>query len=131
VDHISAKHKLIWCCLQCCMKVASNSLVSMQLIEGSNQMDYLVVLLYFHDFFSFFKSNNLSVSLPTLCTRSMIAFACGLMVVICSWFGFNAIIVTNLRELTFEFAPIVKDNKLRSWVTCQPDVMKQILDGCC
>jgi hypothetical protein len=66
----------------------------------------------------------------TLCTRSMIAFACGVMVVTCSWFGFNAIIVTHLLELTFEFAPIVKDNKLSSWVMCQPGVMKQILDGC-
>jgi hypothetical protein len=65
VDHNSAKHKLTWCCLQCCMigasKIlvtihlmegkgsnrlqccmigASNSLVTMKLIEGSNQMDY-------------------------------------------------------------------------------------------
>jgi hypothetical protein len=30
---------------------ASNTLVAMQLIEGSNQMDYLVVLLHFHDYF--------------------------------------------------------------------------------
>jgi hypothetical protein len=62
----------------------------------------------------------------------MIAFACVMLVVICSWFGFNAIIVTHLFELTFEFAhvPIVKDNKLRLRVTCQPAVMKQILDGC-
>jgi hypothetical protein len=46
----------------------------------------------------------------------MIAFACGLMIVTCSWFGFNTIIVTHLFEVTFEFAhvPIVKDNKLRS-----------------
>jgi hypothetical protein len=51
VDHISAKHKLTWCCLQCCMIGASNSLVTMNLIEGSNQMDYLVFLLDFHDYF--------------------------------------------------------------------------------
>jgi hypothetical protein len=38
-----------------------------------------------------------------LCTRSMIAFACVVLVVTCSWFGFNAIIVTHLFELTFEF----------------------------
>jgi hypothetical protein len=61
----------------------------------------------------------------------MIAFAYGLLVVICSWFGFNSIAVlhTHLFEFTFEFAyiPIVKDNKLRSWVTCQPGVMKQNL----
>jgi hypothetical protein len=33
----------------------------------------------------------------------------------------------------FEFSrnSIVKDNKLRLRVTCQPGVMKQILDGCC
>jgi hypothetical protein len=66
----------------------------------------------------------------------MIAFACrlwvvgcGLWVVTCSWFGFNAIIVlhTHLFELKFEFAhtPIVKDTKLRMWVTCQPGVMKR------
>jgi hypothetical protein len=63
----------------------------------------------------------------------MIAFACGWYVVTCSWFDFNAIIVTHLFELKFEFAhiPIVKDNELRSQVTCQPDVMTQILDGCC
>jgi hypothetical protein len=53
VDHISAKHKLTWFCLQCCMIGASNSLVTMQLIEGSNQMDYLLVLLDFHDCFHF------------------------------------------------------------------------------
>jgi hypothetical protein len=68
-----------------------------------------------------------------LCTHSMISFACVLLVVTCRWFGFNAIIVTHLLELTFEFAitPIVKENKLRSRVMCQPGVMKQILDGCC
>jgi hypothetical protein len=62
----------------------------------------------------------------------MIAFAYGLMVVTCSWFGFNAMIVTHLFEITFEFAhfSIVKDNKLRLRVTCQPGVMKQTLDGC-
>jgi hypothetical protein len=49
VDQISAKHKLTRCCLQCCMIGAFNSLESMQLIEGSNQMDYLLVLLDFHD----------------------------------------------------------------------------------
>jgi hypothetical protein len=65
----------------------------------------------------------------------MIAFACGLMVVACSWFGFNAIIVLHrhLFELTIELAPIpiVKDIKLNSRVTCQSGVMKEILDGCC
>jgi hypothetical protein len=63
----------------------------------------------------------------------MIAFAYGWYVVTCGLSGINAIIVTHLLELTFEFAhtPIVKDNKLRSRVTSQPDIMKQILDGCC
>jgi hypothetical protein len=53
------------------------------------------------------------------------------MVVTCSCFGFNAIIVTHLFELTFEFShvPIVKEKKLRLRVTCQPGVMKQNLDG--
>jgi hypothetical protein len=50
VDHISAKHKLTWSCLQYCMDGASNSLVTMQLIEGSNQMDYLLVILDFYDY---------------------------------------------------------------------------------
>jgi hypothetical protein len=30
---------------------ASNSLVTMQLIEGSNQMEYLLALIDFHDYF--------------------------------------------------------------------------------
>jgi hypothetical protein len=98
-------------------------------------MDYLLVLLDFHDCFPSQMIWDYHWQLTTLCTRSMIAFACAWMVVICSWFGLNAIIVlhTHLFELTFEFSsfPIVKDNKLRSRVTCQPGVMKQILDGCC
>jgi hypothetical protein len=135
VGHISAKHKLAWCCLQCCVICASNSIVTMQLIEGSNQMDYLLVLLDFHDCF-YFPSKMIweyDWQFVPMCTHWMIAFACGLLVVTCSWFGFNAIIDTHLFELTFEFAyvPIVKDNKLRSRITCQPGVMKQILDGCC
>jgi hypothetical protein len=50
-----------------------------------------------------------------------------LWVVTCSWFGFNAMIVTHLFELTIEFShtPIVKDNKLRLQVTFQPGVMKK------
>jgi hypothetical protein len=71
------------------------------------------------------------MSLATLCTCSMIAFACGWYVVTCSWFGFNAIVVTHLFKLTFEVAPTVKDNKLKSRVMCQLGVLKQILDGCC
>jgi hypothetical protein len=65
----------------------------------------------------------------------MIEFACVVLVVTYICFGFNAMIVlhTHLFELMFGFAhtPIVKDNKLRSRVTCQPGVMKQILGGCC
>jgi hypothetical protein len=61
----------------------------------------------------------------------MIVFACGLLVVTCSWFGINAIIAFDIQlfELTFEFAytPIVK----RSRVKCQPGVMKQILNRYC
>jgi hypothetical protein len=38
-------------CLLCCMIGASNSLETMQLIEVSNQMDYLHFLLDFHDCF--------------------------------------------------------------------------------
>jgi hypothetical protein len=61
----------------------------------------------------------------------MIAFDFVWNVVTYSLFGFNAIIVIHLLELTFEFAPIpiVKDNKLRSRVTCQPGAMKQNLGG--
>jgi hypothetical protein len=51
VNHISAKHKLAWCCLQYCAIVASNSLVTMQIIEGINQMDNLPALLDFHGCF--------------------------------------------------------------------------------
>jgi hypothetical protein len=53
--------------------------------------------------------------------------------VTCSWFAFNAVIVTHLLEFTFEFAhiPVVKDNKLRLRVPCKPGgVMKQTMDGC-
>jgi hypothetical protein len=63
------------------------------------------------------------------------------MVVTCIWSSFNSIIVqvTHLFEIKFEsiyntiVKDNVKDNKLRSrvTVTCQPRVMKQILDGCC
>jgi hypothetical protein len=112
---------------------ASNCLVIMQLIEGSNQMDYLLVILDFHYCFPSQMIWSCHWLYATLCTRSMIAYACEWMVVSCSWFGFNAIIVTHLLKLTLEFAssPIVKDNKLRSRVTCQPGVMKRILDRCC
>jgi hypothetical protein len=82
VDHISAKHKLTWCCLQCCMIGASNRLVTMQLIEGSNQMDYLLVLLDFHDCFPSQMIWTCHWQTTTLCTRSMIAFACGLWLVV-------------------------------------------------
>jgi hypothetical protein len=37
-----------------------------------------------------------------------------------SWLGFNAIILTHLLELTFEFSPFAKDNKLRMGIRCQP-----------
>jgi hypothetical protein len=49
VDHISAKDKLTWCCLHCCVIGASNSMVSIHLIGGSNQMDDLLLLVGFHD----------------------------------------------------------------------------------
>jgi hypothetical protein len=38
----------------------------------------------------------------------------------CSLLGFNAILLTHLFELMFEFAPIVKDNQLRTGMLCQP-----------
>jgi hypothetical protein len=123
--------------MQCCMIGASNTLVTMHLIEGSNQMDYLLVCLDFHDYFRFLSQiiRACHWHTTTLCTRSMIALACEWYVVTCSWFDSNAIIVlhTHFLEVTFEFAssPIVKDNKLRSREMCQPGLMKQILDGCC
>jgi hypothetical protein len=85
---------------------ASNSLISIQLIERSNQMDYLLVLVVLDFMIIFSKSNDLSMSLTTLCTRSMIAFACAEKVVNCSWFGFNAVIVyfIHLFEPPFELA---------------------------
>jgi hypothetical protein len=51
VDHISAKHILTRYCLQCFVIRASKFFVTMQLIEGSNQMDYLLILLDFDDYF--------------------------------------------------------------------------------
>jgi hypothetical protein len=82
---------------------ASNRLVTMQLIEGSNQMDYHLVVLDFHDYFPSQMIWACHWQLITLFNRSMIAFACGLIVAICSWFGFNAIIVTLLFELVLDF----------------------------
>jgi hypothetical protein len=59
---------------------------------------------------------------------SMIKFACSVMVVTFSWFGFNAFIFLHktLFELTFEFAfcHIVKDNKLRLQTMCKQVVLK-------
>jgi hypothetical protein len=48
VDNIPAKHKLAWCCLQCCVIDASHCMATIQFIEGSNQMHYFLVLLEFH-----------------------------------------------------------------------------------
>jgi hypothetical protein len=66
--------------------------------------------------------------LTTLCTRSMIAFACELMVVTYSWFGFNVIVIfhTKFFKLTFKYSHIFKDNKLRSLITCQPGATRKI-----
>jgi hypothetical protein len=108
----------------------------MQLIEGSNQIDNLLVFSYIFMIVS--KSNDLSISLTIQnfvysfndCICLWIDMVVGL-----SWIGFDAIIVTRLFELTLELADtsIVKDNKLRSRIMCQPltGVMKRILDGCC
>jgi hypothetical protein len=91
-------------------------------------MNFPIIHVNFHDYF-------LRGSLKALCNRSMIAFARQLMVLTCSWLGFNIIIVlhTNLFEVTFEFShsEIFKDNKLILRLTSQSGVMKQILDGCC
>jgi hypothetical protein len=136
VDYTSAKHKLTWCCLQCCMIGASNSMVSMQLIEGSNQMDYPLVVLYFHDWFPSQMIWAYHWEYATLCNRSMIAFACG-------WYAVTYIIgLTSMPQLSwihirlnsrlnFPILPLSKTIKLRSLIMCQPGVMKQILDGWC
>jgi hypothetical protein len=77
VDHLSAKYKMAWCCLQCFVIGAYNSIVTMQLIEG-------------RILFSFHNSNNLNISLITL-------FTCvGWFTVTCSWFGLNAIVKDNI-----------------------------------
>jgi hypothetical protein len=48
----SLKHPVIVSRLHhACMIGASGSMKTMQLIEGSNQMDYLLVLLDYHDYF--------------------------------------------------------------------------------
>jgi hypothetical protein len=107
----------------------------MQLIEGSNEIDYLLVIVDFHDYFLSQMIWIYHWQRLALLTCSMIAFNYVMLVVTCSCFGFNAIIVlyTHLFELTFEYfpIPIVKDNKLRLRVPFQPGVMKRILDGCC
>jgi hypothetical protein len=94
VDHISAKHKLTWCCLQCCMIGASHSLNTMQLIEGSNKMDYLLVLLDFHDCFPSQIIWTCHWQLCVLAQWLYLLLYC-VWVVTCSWFGFNAIIVIS------------------------------------
>jgi hypothetical protein len=71
VDHIAAKHKLAWCCLQCCVIFAFNSMVTMYFWIG--QMDYHVVLLYFH---SCFPSQIVYWQPTSLYTLSMTEFAC-------------------------------------------------------
>jgi hypothetical protein len=108
MDHISDKHKLVWCCPQCCVIGVSNSLVTMQLIEGSIQMEYLLSLLDLHNYF---PSQIIWIyywQITTLCTRLIIASACDWteVVVTCSWLDFNAIIVfyTHFLELIFEFS---------------------------
>jgi hypothetical protein len=120
-------------CLQSFVISVSNSLVIMQVIEESNQMNYILVVLDSHDYFPSQMIWACHWHSTTLWSRSMTAFACGWFVVTCSLFGFNAIIVIHLFELMFEFAtiPLVKEYKMRSRVTCQPGVIKQILDGCC
>jgi hypothetical protein len=130
------------------MKQILNGMASMQLIEESNQLDYLLLLLDFHYHFPSQTFLLYHSPLTTLCTRvffsnqssehiivyrqllcfsicSIIAFACGWYDMTCSWFVYHAIIILyrHLFELTFEFGcfPIVKDNKLRLRVTtCQP-----------
>jgi hypothetical protein len=115
---------------------ASNIIENMQLIEESNQMNYiLLVLVDFHDCFLSQMIWAYHWQTTTLCNYLMIAFACGLWVVTCSWFCFNAIVVLHkkLFELTLAFFHVlnVKDNKLRLRIMCQPGGMKQSLDGCC
>jgi hypothetical protein len=56
-------------------------------------MDYL--LLDFHFRFPSQMIGPYHLQMTTLCTCSMIEFACGLMFVTCSWFGFNDAIVTH------------------------------------
>jgi hypothetical protein len=79
-------------------------------------MDYLLVFLDVHDCFPSQMILVYNCLSPTLCTSSMIAFACEWKVVTCSWFGFNAIIVldTHLFELTFESA-ILPFSKTINW----------------
>jgi hypothetical protein len=65
-----------------CSNVRSNSVVTMQLIEGSNQMHYLLLLLDFHDCFPSQMIWACHWQMLSLCTCSMIAFACGLWLVV-------------------------------------------------
>jgi hypothetical protein len=100
----------------------------MQLIEGSNQMELIFMIVFVS------KSNDLGILLPiNIFLYSLNDYICFVISVVnCSWFGFNAIVVTHLFELAFEFGNnlILKDNQLRLWVwcQCQPCVIKQILN---
>jgi hypothetical protein len=52
VNHIcQTQLGVLWCWLQYCVISTSNGMETMQLIEGSNNVDYLLILLEFHDYF--------------------------------------------------------------------------------
>jgi hypothetical protein len=78
VYHISVTHKFAsnWCCQQWCVICASNSIITMKLIEVVNQMDHVLILLDFDDCFSF-QIQMIWVyhwQYVTLFTRLMFAF---------------------------------------------------------
>jgi hypothetical protein len=53
LDHISAKNNFTWCCLKVCLISASDSHLTIHVIEGSHQKDYVFVALDFDDYLHF------------------------------------------------------------------------------
>jgi hypothetical protein len=95
-----------WLCAPWINQLSRRTVLCFILSWGMKSTYYLLALLDFHHCFSNQMIWEYQWQLTTLCTRSMIAFACGMKLVTCSWFGFNTIIVTHLIEPTLEFAPL-------------------------
>ena len=110
--------------LKCCVISASHSLRS-----GKKK----IVMCAISSKFSFSKSQMICafhLQLSEFAQWMHLLVNCELWIVNCDLLllDINTIIATHLFELTFEFAPLVKDNALRMRILQQPFIMKQILD---